>query len=99
MPPRTWDKKAQRVKAGVQNAWAVWPKQTPPSAKAWATSSAVSTSAKGKPSAWKNGARVLSNGGQSGRGVEKDMETFLAYQWQRMARKASRTSSSRRVLN
>src|SRR3989442_11615096 len=87
-PPRTWDKKVHSVKAGVQKAWAVWPKETCSSAKAWSMSSALRTSAKGRPSAWRNGARVLWNGEAAGRGVEKDMGAFLAKR-QAAPRKAS----------
>src|SRR6266852_5066753 len=80
MPSSTWDKNVHKVKAGVQKLLALWPKETCSSAKACSMSSAVRTSAKGKPSAWRKGASTLSHGEAAAELVEKDMEAFLATQ-------------------
>src|SRR5436189_4011746 len=90
MPSRTWDKKVHSVRAGVQKLCAACPKATCSAANAWAMSSAVSTSANGRPSAWQKGARTFSKGEAPGGLVEKDMEAFLVKSRNALPRKASR---------
>src|SRR5260370_38013209 len=76
----TWDRNVHSVRAGVQKDLAVSPKETCSATQASAMSLPVSTSAKGKPSAWRNGARISWKSEPPSWGIEKDMGAFLAIQ-------------------